>query len=270
MIGPTDEEIKKLEINDQDLQILKPSLREILSNYQETQRSFCSLLQQSNQHSKFIYTCQGSHKFCKSCFQTMLENRYLRFKDSVDYYCPYCNDLFFYRQGLKKAFLVSIFSAFENEAVFTNIPLDNYEAQQVIEEFKKTITRFEVVKVERVKNIHLKNEFRQLKQNFYRKGFKGKIGVWHGSDSEEKYRRICDDGFLIGGNNTEVRNGDTFGRGVYTCTDAYSCLNYAGESRCLLFCKGLIGGDSDTTRTPNIFIFRNSFQVIPRFLVMFR
>ena len=93
------------------------------------------------------------------------------------------------------------------------------------------------------------------------------------------YTKICNEGFMIGGTDVKVNNGTVFGRGVNASTEAQVCINYTGKTNHLLFCSGVIGNSTenqnqtkgfDSFRGPNVIVFFNSAQVIPRYLVEFK
>lgn len=161
------------------------------------------------------------------------------------------------------------------------ILVDQYsqEFNEVTQNFYQTIKNVKVKNIYRVINSFLEDRFQSKKQEFFSLGLFCIVNVWHGTDNIETYKKICTNGFLIGGMNVKAKNGSAFGNGINTSLDASVCINYCRKSNHILLSEAVTGNETNdvneknprfnTYRGNNVIIFFDSSQLMPRFLVEF-
>lgn len=166
----------------------------------------------------------------------------------------------------------------QRQANFDNLDLNSEEAKGIINNFATTVKKFNVKKIMKVSNPGLEEIFKAKENDLFDKNFYGKEDVWHGTKTMDIYKKICNEGFLIGGTDVKVANGTVFGRGVNASKEAQVCINYTGKTYHILFCSGVTGNSTenqndtqgfDSFRGPNVIVFFDSAQVIPRYLIEF-
>jgi hypothetical protein len=284
----------QMSINQGDLQSTQQALYEIIMNNHLVSVELggvCMFEQGMNvYHNRDLYYCQRMHTFCRNCLQGFLYQRYQAYGESEDYYCPHCPNLWFYQAGRKVFFLNTVFSLQgeeskqinvieEKKATLAEIPLNHNDALEVIKNFQITSGKKKVKKIERITNPGLEKDFQLKKKEFFGMNFYGIDEVWHGTDSNDKVKKICDQGFLIGGKDINAANGKYFGEGVNTSKESQVCFNYAKKTKVLILSDGLLGnstqvqGQKDGFHSfvgPNVVVFYHPSQVMPRYLVHYK
>lgn len=73
-------------------------------------------------------------------------------------------------------------------------------------------------------------------------GFVDEIWVFH-STSQRNIESIMTSGFLIGGVDVPLVNGQSYGPGIYTSKNPLIAMRYAANDRVMVLAKGLIESD---------------------------
>jgi len=154
------------------------------------------------------------------------------------------------------------------------------EYKSVAENFYRSVKNKQIVKIAKITNFFLEQRFNQIKDFFFANGLLCKQEAWHGTKNFETYKKIINEGFLIGGVNVNSKNGNAFGNGVNTSLDASVCIQYCEKSEHILLCEVVTGREvnnfnnidqnSNSFRGNNVLVLFNPSQVIPRFLVKFK
>lgn len=226
-----------------------------------------------------LYFCIYFHTFCKECLENYFFQQFEAYGDSVEYYCPICQNITLYQTGKKNIFLNTIFG--DSNQLFMELSGDSQEYMYVYGLFFMELidkNKFRLDSVIKVNNPGLQSEFERLKQELLMYSNRV-VQVWHGTKSLEIYKRICGEGFKIGGVDVKAKNGVAYGLGVNTGLDPLISLHYTEDCGYLLLCDALPGTISkvprsqknDSTghsyRAGNAQIFYNKFQVLPRYLL---
>lgn len=116
--------------------------------------------------------------------------------------------------------------------------------------------------------------FRKCREDFAVRGLStAEIWVFHGTNSAA-VRQIIQNGFKVGGTDptVPVRNGASYGKGVYTAVSPGTPMGYGVESRSIILARG-IPGDMNTHHRPHTqpdwYIFRSAAQLLPCYIVHF-
>ncbi|GLJ17142.1 hypothetical protein SUGI_0296600 [Cryptomeria japonica] len=94
--------------------------------------------------------------------------------------------------------------------------------------------------------------------------------VFHGSD-KESIEKIIGGGFKIGGQGVEVRNGNKYGRGVYTSLDASISITYSKDGMMLLSSAliGQEGIDFKKGGSRDVLVLHKTKYLLPMYIVHF-
>eukprot|EP00045_Choanoeca_perplexa_P003882 m.34142 g.34142 ORF g.34142 m.34142 type:complete len:252 (+) comp12276_c0_seq3:481-1236(+) len=105
------------------------------------------------------------------------------------------------------------------------------------------------------------------------------VWVFHGT-SQDAVVNIMQQGFKVGGADVRVKNGTSYGKGIYTATGGDTPMQYSqgAGAGCVLLCKALVGrkcgsheqegGDSWVPQRDWL-VFRRASQVLPLYEVVF-
>ena len=127
-------------------------------------------------------------------------------------------------------------------------------------------------KVVVIENETLKIVYEKAKDDLEQGGKKvEEMWVFHGADRDAR-KKIRKEGFKIGGEGVAMKNGDDYGRGVYTSIYASRALPYAPDDSVVLLCSALVGQegiDFNYGGSKDIFVIRKTEYLLPRFLIHF-
>lgn len=250
-----------------------------------------------------LYYCTNLHSFCLLCLKNYIMDNFINYRLRIDYYCPFCENCTFYSHGNKLGFLRLVlgdFNAFISQATNSIIPVPlavNFiepkmnpelieldpareEYLSVTNNFYSTVKFKQVIKISKINNPVLEQKFNYKKNEFFANGFLCIQEVWHGTKLFETYKKIINNGFLVGGVDVKVNNGSAFGVGINTSLDASVCVPYCGSSKHILLCEAVTGQETNNPdekdvrfnsfRGKNVLVLYSASQVIPRFLVNFK
>lgn len=248
-----------------------------------------------------LYFCVNFHTSCLDCLQSHYCEQYLQYRNNCEYYCLEC-DCLLYQPIYKNLFLQTIFGSLstisslnlpnqDNPNITNNISSISqflFELNSVDEEYKKVEKLFFMPLIRRdkysISNIY-RNSNPVLLQKFDAKKKELEatstrvVKVWHGTGSLDIYKKICEEGFKIGGKDTKIVNGVALGNGVNTGKDPHTCLQYTQKCGYILLCDGLPGlvttdlnngegkNKGNSFESGNVYIFFDSDQVYPKYLL---
>ena len=123
----------------------------------------------------------------------------------------------------------------------------------------------------------VQDAYEQLKAQFFARGFKGEIWVFHGTSSAATVQSICTGGFKVAGQpgGPPIANGAVYGHGIYAATGPRTPMSYGQSSRSVILCLALPGKsgrqevDDSWSPKDDWVVFKTGAQLHPKYVVHF-
>jgi len=124
--------------------------------------------------------------------------------------------------------------------------------------------------VELIINKTLHKQFEKAKEEFAQKkiSFTERL-VFHGTDMKA-IEKIIEEGFKIGGEGVEVRNGAAYGKGVYTAVDPIITVPYSKGGRMMLLSFALLddqGKEYSQGHSSDVLVMKRAEHLLPKYIV---
>lgn len=129
---------------------------------------------------------------------------------------------------------------------------------------------YKVVMVELIINKTLQKQFEKAKEEFEQKkiNFTERL-VFHGTDMKA-IEKIIEEGFKIGGEGVEVRNGAVYGKGVYTAVDPIISVPYSKGGKMMLLSIALLddqGKEHSQGHSSDVLVMKRAEHLLPKYIV---